>query len=58
MWSVIVSRVSTGRVERRGFLSMSEAQKNLTRREETQRRTKAGLRGIRVEIAPHNDEWK
>jgi hypothetical protein len=52
MWNVIVSRVSTGRDERRGYPSLSAAQEHRNRCEETQRRAKPGLRGIRIEIAP------
>jgi hypothetical protein len=50
MWQLIISRVSTGRVERRGFRSLSAAHEHRTRREEIQQRTWVRLRGIRIEI--------
>jgi hypothetical protein len=56
MRQLIISRVSTGRVQRRAFPSLSAAEKHRSRREEFQRRAKAGLRGIGVEIA-HHTHW-
>jgi hypothetical protein len=50
MVSVVTSTVSTGRVSRRQFPTVAAAEKHARRREEVAARSKAGLRGIRVEI--------
>jgi hypothetical protein len=52
MWLVIVSQVSTGSVQRRAVRSFSATYDHLDHREGIQRPTKAGLRGIRIEVAP------
>jgi hypothetical protein len=50
VFDVVVSTVTTGRVQRRRFPDRSRADAWVRRLESIARRYRAGLRGIRVEV--------
>jgi len=50
MYEAIICTVTTGRVRRRRFLNRDAADKWVRRIEDTARRFRLGLRGIRIEV--------